>query len=150
MLSGAYRLIDRRGEPGCVPGRNLVEIWATGVMVPEAVRASRELLEDGFYANVVNCTSPDLVYRSWQRAVTNSLDTFRIEPLDVPVGGPVVTVIDGHPSTLAWVGSMVGQKTYPLGVDRFGESGTPADLYKAARIDWESIYTACVVALGGR
>jgi pyruvate dehydrogenase E1 component len=149
VLSGAYRLIDRREEAGCLPGRNLVEIWAAGVMVAEAVRASQELRQDGFYANVVNCTSPDLVYRSWQNAVTNSLETFRIEPIDVPVDAPVVTVIDGHPSALAWVGGMVGRTTYPLGVDRFGESGTPADLYKAARIDWESIYTACVVALGG-
>ena len=147
VLSGAYRLIDRTTEPGCVPGRNLVEIWATGVMVPEAARASEELLQDGYYANVVNCVSPDLVYRAWQDGVVRSLETLRPEPFEVTVGAPIVTVLDGHPSALAWIGSMTGQRTYPLGVTRFGESGLPSELYKECRIDWESIYAACCVAL---
>jgi len=147
VLSGACRLVDRTTELGCRPGENLVEIWATGVMVPEAVRASRELLEDDVYANVVNCLSPDLVYRAWQEKVHDSLSTLRPELPVMPVNGPVVTVIDGHPSTLAWVGSMLGTKAYPLGVTRFDESGTPTDLYRACRIDWESIYEACCVAL---
>ena len=150
VLTGAYRLIDRTGEPGCRPGRNLVEIWATGVMVPEALRASDELREDGVYANVVNCVSPDLVYRRWQASVHRGLGTLRSEPVDAPAAGPIVTVIDGHPSALAWVGGMTGQKTYPLGVTRFGESGTPAELYQACRIDWESIYAACCVAAEAR
>jgi pyruvate dehydrogenase E1 component len=117
-------------------------------MVPEAIRESEELLLDGIFANVVNCVSPDLVYRNWQNSVHTSLRNLRPEPLETPIEGPVVTVIDGHPSALAWVGSMVGQKAYPLGVTRFGESGTPADLYKACQIGWESIYEACIVALG--
>ena len=89
-----------------------------------------------------------LVYRNWQSSIHSSLGTLRPEPLEMPIESPVVTVIDGHPSALAWVGSMVGQKTYPLGVTRFGESGTPADLYNACQIGWESIYAACIVALG--
>jgi len=149
VLSGAYRLVDRMEEPGCVPSRNLVQIWATGAVVPEAVRASEELMQDGVYANVVNCTSPDLVYHAWQRGVTRGLETLGPELLAVAVDAPIVTVLDGHPSTLAWVGSMVGRKAYPLGVTRFGESGMPADLYRACRIDWESIYEACCLALQG-
>jgi pyruvate dehydrogenase E1 component len=149
VLSGAYRLIDRTAEPGCAGGNNLVEIWATGVMVAEAVRASEELQQDGYYANVVNCLSPDLVYRAWQDGVHRSLDTMRPEPLQHPLDAPIVTVLDGHPSALAWIGSMAGRKVYPLGVTRFGESGTPSELYQARRIDWESIYTACYVALQG-
>ncbi|MHB8730689.1 MAG: 1-deoxy-D-xylulose-5-phosphate synthase N-terminal domain-containing protein [bacterium] len=150
VLSGAYRLVDRTTEPGCIPGRNLVEIWATGVMVPEAVRASDELLRDGYYANVINCVSPDLIYRTWQDGVHRSLATLQPEPITRPVDAPIVTVLDGHPSALAWVGSMLGQRVWPLGVTRFGESGTPSDLYKACGIDWESIYTACYVALQAR
>jgi len=57
-------------------------------------------------------------------------------------------VLDGHPSALAWVGSMLGTKAYPLGVTRFGESGTPTDLYKSCKVDWESIYMACYAAVG--
>ncbi len=147
VLSGAYRLVDRAADPGCQPGRNTVEIWATGVMVPGAVRASEELLQDGIYANVVNCVSPGLVYRTWQDATHESLKHLRPAPVQMPVSGPVVTVIDAHPAALAWVGSMLGRKAYPLGVVRFGESGLPADLYQACKIDWESIYAACCVAL---
>ena len=127
-----------------------MKIWATGKMVPEALRASEELREDGVYANVVNCVIPDLVYRRWQASVHRGLGTLRPEPVDVPAAGPIVTVIDGHPSALAWVGGMTGQRTYPLGVTRFGESGTPAELYQACRIDWESIYAACCVAAEAR
>jgi len=61
---------------------------ALSAMVPEAVRASDELLQDGFYANVVNCTSPDLVYRSWQDSVTKSLEAFRIAPVGAPGMSP--------------------------------------------------------------
>lgn len=147
VLSGAYRLIDRRGEKRCEPGRNLVEIWASGPMVPEAVRASGELLSDGIYANVVNCVSPDAVYRSWQQGVQRGVDRLRPEPLSHPVDAPVVTVIDGHPSALAWIGAMVGRRTWPLGVTRFGESGAPDDLYRACQIDYESICAAAYLAL---
>src|SRR3989454_167367 len=44
VLSGAYTLLDRSHEAGYSPGRNVVDIWATGIMVPQAVRASNELL----------------------------------------------------------------------------------------------------------
>ena len=45
MLSGGYRLIDARGEPGWDPEGNAVHIFATGVMVTEAVGAARQLRE---------------------------------------------------------------------------------------------------------
>jgi len=147
VLSGAYRLVDRTGTPGYRVAHNAVEIWATGVMVPEAIRASEELLQDEIYASVVNCVSPDLVYRNWQSAVHRGLETARADRVTPPTAGPVVTVLDGHPSALAWVGSMLGTKAYPLGVTQFGESGTTADLYKSCKIDWESIYMACDMAV---
>ncbi|MHB8499779.1 MAG: hypothetical protein ACYDHE_02420 [Candidatus Acidiferrales bacterium] len=103
-LAGAYTVVDRSTEPNCVPGHNAVEIWATGVMVPEAIKASRELAADGVFASVVNCISPDLVYRRWQSGV-------HAGDWAAPFGRPripVVTVLDGHPSALAWVGSRLG------------------------------------------
>jgi pyruvate dehydrogenase E1 component len=144
VLSGAYTLLDRRDEPGCAPGHNMVEIWATGVMVPEALAASHELLADGVFANVVNCVSPDLVYRRWQTAVHQGRWTASSERSRVPV----VTVLDGHPSALAWVGSMLGVQAWPLGVTRFGESGSVPDLYSSAQIDVGAICQASFSALG--
>ena len=143
VLSGAYTLLDGSTDQRSVTGHNAVEIWATGVMVPHALNASRDLLEDGVFATVVNCVSPDLVYRRWQAGVhvgrwTNARDRPHL---------PVVTVMDGHPSALAWIGSMLGVQAWPLGVTRFGESGTVRELYGAAQIDSEAICAACFAAL---
>jgi pyruvate dehydrogenase E1 component len=139
VLTGVYRLVDRSQQPGFRED-NRVDIWATGVMVPEAVRASQELLSDGVYASVFNCLSPDLVYRSWQSGVHAGR---------LPTRGraPVVTVLDGHPSALAWVGSMLGVRGLPLGVTQYGQSGEPADLYREFKIDAEAIAAACFDAL---
>ena len=41
----------------------------------------------------------------------------------------MVTVIDGHPATLSWLGSVHGHRVMPLGVTRFGQSGDLPDLY---------------------
>jgi pyruvate dehydrogenase E1 component len=40
----------------------------------------------------------------------------------------MVTVIDGHPATLAWLGAVAGHRTIPLGVEHFGQTGTIGDL----------------------
>jgi pyruvate dehydrogenase E1 component len=67
---------------------------------------------------------------------------------------PLVTVIDGHPGTLAWLGSASGRRVYPLGVDRFGQSGDILDLYRVYGIDAEAIVEraalACTERLRGR
>ena len=135
VLSGAYRLLDRSREPGARPD-NQVQLWATGIMVPEALAASADLLADGVYASVYNCLSPDLVFRAWRAG----------SPAAAPAH-PVVTVLDGHPSALAWVGSMLGARCVPLGVAAYGQSGTPADLYREFGIDRESIAVAAFDAL---
>ena len=139
VLSGVYRLVDRSGEPG-VRSDNQVHIWATGAMVPQAIKASEELRLDGVFASVYNCLSPDLVYRSWQAGVAAGRRPGRGEP-------PVVTVLDGHPLALAWVGSMLGVHALPLGVTQYGQSGTPAELYREFGIDSDAIAAACFAAL---
>ena len=149
VLSDAYRIVDRTGEPGYRAGENAVEIWATGIVVPEAPRASDDLRREGIYANVVNCVSPDLVYRLWQGSV-DARPGAEHAPLPGRTGTPVVTVLDGHPSALAWVGSMLGVRAWPLGVTRYGESGTREDLYRDCGIDAPSIRQACHRALVDR
>ena len=42
---------------------------------------------------------------------------------------------------------MLGTRALPLGVTGFGESGTPAELCAAARIDATSIGAACLAVL---
>ena len=61
---------------------------------------------------------------------------------------PVVTVVDGHPHTLAWIGGALATPTFPLGVTRYGQSGLPEDLYREYEIDASSIMAVSYDALG--
>jgi pyruvate dehydrogenase E1 component len=61
----------------------------------------------------------------------------------------LVTVLDGHPATLSWIGSVRGHRTVPLGVEHFGQSGTIADLYRHFRIDTRAILEAVQSATSG-
>ena len=60
---------------------------------------------------------------------------------------PIVTVIDGASHALAFLGAVFGQRTVPLGMDHFGQSGGRADLYGDAGIDAGHIVNAALVAL---
>jgi pyruvate dehydrogenase E1 component len=147
VLSGAYLIRDMSRRAGARPG-NRVDIWATGVMVATALQASEELVADGVFASVYNCVSPGLVYRSWQRSVHGAME--HLSAMSASSGSPVVTVIDGHPSALSWIGSMLGVRAYPLGVCDFGQSGLPQELYAHFGIDEDAICYAAYVALGGK
>jgi pyruvate dehydrogenase E1 component len=59
----------------------------------------------------------------------------------------LVTVLDGHPATHAWLGAVRGQRVVALGPDRFGQSGDIPDLYREYDIDADSILDACAQAL---
>src|SRR3989304_6573495 len=61
VLGGGYRLLDRQDHEGYLPGANVVNLFATGVFVAEAVKASQRLLEEGVFANVIAVTSPPLL-----------------------------------------------------------------------------------------
>src|SRR5262249_56445463 len=58
----------------------------------------------------------------------------------------LVTVIDGHPASLSWLGGVAGQRVYPLGVDHFGQSGDIPDLYRLYRLDADAIIDAAATA----
>ncbi|MEP1190019.1 MAG: transketolase, partial [Roseibium sp.] len=51
----------------------------------------------------------------------------------------VLTVLDGHPATLSWLGAVAGHRTIPLGVEHFGQTGTIADLYAHFGINRDAI-----------
>jgi hypothetical protein len=54
----------------------------------------------------------------------------------------VATLIDGAPASLSWLGGVAGHRVSPLGVDRFGQTGNLADLYRAYRLDVDAIVEA--------
>ena len=154
VLNGAYRLVDRRAISDYQPGDNVVHILASGAMVPEAVEASNALLEEGICANVINVTGPGPLYRQFQESVhaaMNSVpdvegfmaDVIPTEDRNVPI----VTLVDAHPHSLAWIGGALNAPVLPLGVSQFGQSGNRSDLYEEYGIDVNSIMAACFGAL---
>ena len=155
VIRGAYRLVDHRKDDGYDLGVNVVNIFASGAVVPEAVKASNKLLDEGIYANVINVTGPGPLYAEYQETAHAAV---RVKPVTVPFlqgvldgqerRAPIVTVVDGHPHTLAWLGAALNAPTYPLGVTRFGQSGNPDDLYREYEIDSYSIIAAGFAALG--
>ena len=58
-------------------------------------------------------------------------------------GAGLITVIDGAPAALSWLGGVIGHRTSPLGVTSFGQVGDLPDLYRRYRLDADSIVEAC-------
>jgi pyruvate dehydrogenase E1 component len=142
VLSGGYWLRDYRGQPD-YHAKTRLHIFATGVMLPEALHASDLVREDEVYANVINVTSPDLLFTDWFRASRDGAPSYLDELIPAEERGvPAVSVIDGHPLTLGWLGGALGCALTPLGVVQFGESGSIQALYTKHHIDVESIVDA--------
>ena len=143
VLAGGYRLVDAAAEAPETDQATAVQIAAAGIMVPEAVEAARLLHHEGVAANVLAITSADRLFARL-REPDGHLSTL------IPAGerrAPIVTVIDGASSSLAFLGSAFGVPVVPLGVDSFGQSGERADLYRYFGIDAEGIVTAAFQAL---
>jgi pyruvate dehydrogenase E1 component len=143
VLRGGYRLLDARRAPGYDADR-AVHVFAAGVMVPEAVAASGMLRDAGVFASVFVVTSPDRLYR-----VVGAPHPYLEALVDADEEDvPVVSVLDGHPHTLAFIGSALGVTQVPLGVSDFGQSGARDDLYRHYGIDAAAIVRAAHTLLG--
>jgi len=144
VLAGGYRLVDGRAAPGWTPAR-AVHVFATGVMLTEAVAAAERLAARGAFPSVFVVTSPDRLYRGLRapRPYLETLVTADEEEV------PIVSVLDGHSHALAFLGGALGVPQLALGVDDFGQSGTRPDLYRHYGIDADAIVRAATVLLGG-
>lgn len=134
-IDGAYWL--RKPGPNCS-----VVIAYQGAVAPEAIAAAGIVGEHRRDVAVLAVTSADRLNAGWgaaqrDRARGNAKATSHIETLmdELPGSCTLVTVIDGHPATLSWLGAVAGHKTIPHGVEHFGQTGTIADLYRHFRID---------------
>ena len=150
IIDGAYWL--RR------PGPNAQVVVAyTGAVAPEAIEAVGLIAEDRRDVGLLAVTSADRLNAGWtaaQRARERGLvhATSHIERLlaEVPPHCGLVTVIDAHPATLAWIGSVMGHRTRSLGVEHFGQTGTISDLYRHYGIDAQAILGAAQMIAPGR
>ena len=150
VIDGGYWL-----EPPA-PGAGLAVVYS-GAVAGEAIEAHRQILEDIPGAGLMAVTSADRLNAGWHaagRARQTGPRTgvghapSRIERLLAPLApdAALVTVIDGHPATLGWLGSVYGHRLYPLGVEHFGQSGDLPDLYRTYRLDVDAILEAAAEA----
>ena len=121
----------------------------TGAIAPEALAAFDDLTADIPGLGLLNVTSPDLLHRGWTAAQASrwtgkGTATSHVDALLAPLApdARLVTIIDGSPSALSWLGGVRGMRVAGLGVDRFGQTGTVPDLYRAYRLDAEAIVDA--------
>ena len=140
IIDGGYWL----REPA--PGAELVIAYC-GAVAPEALAAYEQVLEDIPGAGLLAVTSPDRLYGDWQSGVTGQAE--RLLSALAP-DAALVTVLDGHPATLSWLGSVANHHIVSLGVDRFGQSGDLPDLYREYGIDTDAILDAAAAALTKR
>ena len=121
----------------------------TGAIAPEALAAYEMLLDDIPGLGLLNVTSPDLLHREWSlrkasRWTGHPQDACHAETL-LSVLSPsagLITVIDGSPGALSWLGGVHGMRVSPLGVDRFGQTGDLQDMYRTYRLDADAIIDA--------
>jgi pyruvate dehydrogenase E1 component len=149
VLAGAYRLRDCRELAGYEPGSRVVHLFACGAMVPEALAATEPLRQSGIFVNVFNVTGPGPLFTQFQRAVMQPGAMENLFDELVPPderGLPVVTVCDAHPHALSWIGGALGSRVWPLGVVKFGQSGSLSEVYREHQIDTEGIIAACRLA----
>jgi pyruvate dehydrogenase E1 component len=156
VLAGGYRLIEGRAMVPDARESEVVHIATSGVMLPEAVEAAGRLAEEGIAANVLHLTSPKKLFslfcegrRHLRNDVRATVAAGHLHALFPPHErrAPLVTVQDASAHSLAFLGSIYGVPLVPLGVDRFGQSGSQADLYRYAEIGVDDIVKAGYLAL---
>jgi pyruvate dehydrogenase E1 component len=150
IVDGAYW--QRPPGPNCQ-----VVVAYAGAVVPEAIQAVGLMAEDRRDVGLLAVTSADRLNAGWtaaQRARERGLVHARshIEKLlaDVPSHCGIVSVIDGHPATLAWLGAVHGHRVRGLGVEHFGQTGSIPELYRHYGIDANAIVAAAAALTPGR
>jgi pyruvate dehydrogenase E1 component len=130
-------------------GSELAVIYS-GAIAPEALAAFEAIREDVPGAGLLAVTSTDRLHRGWRNG--GGRGESAVERLLKPLApdAVLVTVLDGHPLGLSWLGSVHGQCVHALGTETFGQSGDIPDLYRAYRIDAEAIVDAAAAALLAR
>ena len=146
VIDGAY------WQVAPATGAQLAVVY-TGAIAAEALEAFEQIREDVPGAGLMAVPSPDRLHRGWSSAVAarakgegGSAHIERLLAALAP-GARLVTVIDGPPATLSWIGGVRGDRVVPLGVDHFGQSGDVQDLYRAYGLDVEAILDAAAAAL---
>lgn len=141
IVDGGYWL--RQPETGAK-----LAIVYSGAVAAEALEAFDHLTASVPGPGLLAVTSADRLNAGWLASHRSSDDAAQaswiatlLEPLAEDAA--LVTVIDGHPATLSWIGGVRGHRVESLGVEHFGQSGNLTDLYRHYGLDADSVLRAC-------
>jgi pyruvate dehydrogenase E1 component len=147
VLAGASWFVPPAGD-------SPLALVAMGAVMPEALEAHAALAEDVPGLGLLQVTSPAKLHRDWSAAraarwTGGAAQVSHIETLlaALPADAGLVTLLDGAPAALSWLGGVRGQRVSPLGTDRFGQTGTLPDLYREYRLDADAIVEAAAELL---
>jgi pyruvate dehydrogenase E1 component len=150
IVDGAYWL--REPGPNCQ-----VVVAYTGAVAPEAIKAIGLMAEDRRDVGLLAITSADRLNAGWtaacrarERGLVHARSHIERLLAGVPAHCGIVTVLDGHPATLAWLGAVRGHRVRPLGVEHFGQTGSIDDLYRHYGIDANAIIAAAQAIAPGK
>jgi pyruvate dehydrogenase E1 component len=148
IIAGGYWL--RRPDPATT-----LAIVYMGAMAPEAIEAAALLAENRGGIGVLAVTSADRLSAGWhgaERAREQGDQAARshVETLlaALPRDAGIITLCDGHPETLSWIGSVAGHRVRALGVEHFGQSGSIPELYAHYGLDAAAVLRAAEVLTG--
>lgn len=112
-----------------------------GAVAPESFTATNELVGRlGMNSvSLLQVTSADALYDDYHNNGDDNSSHIQNLFRDLPRDCAIVTVIDGSPTTLSWLGSVKGHKCRSHGVTQFGQCGDVTDLYKHFDLDAESL-----------
>ena len=138
VVAGAYAI--RRTE------RPAVTLVGMGALMPEVLEAADHLATLGIGADVVCVTSADRLYRATRaRRGRGDGDPTVLETVfPADRAAPMVTVLDGHPHTLAFLATVHRVAS----LTEFGQTGTIQDVYREHGIDEASIVRAALDLAG--
>lgn len=142
VVAGGYPLVRVQNSQ--------LTIVAVGAIVPEAVEAAGRLTAMEVQTDVICVTSPGLLFEAMQaRRGQATAESWILDSL-FPAGRatPMVTVLDGHPHTLAFLAGVNRVPAIHLGVTGFGQSGDLASVYRYHGLDADAIVGAGLDVLG--
>lgn len=141
VVAGAYRL-RHTDDP-------MVTIAAMGAVIPNALTAAGSLASQGIPTDVICVTSPGLLFQArLARHGKQVAEHVRPHILDqvfpASRATPLVTVLDGHPHTLAFLAGINRVPARHLGVTTFGQSGSLEDVHRVHGLDADTIVRAAL------
>lgn len=140
VVAGAYTLRPK--------ARPAVTIVAMGATVTDALQAETRLADLGVTAEVVCVTSAGQLFEAVQsRNGSGSASSWILDQvLPAERAAPMVTVLDGHPHTLAFLATVNRVPTRSLGVTSFGQVGDLEAVQRLHGIDTDAIVRAALDA----